>query len=115
APHFLSRVLAGGDECPASSISVLGRPLVLYNISKLALQNKINSIMVPEGFSQMAGIISTNYPSIQIDEYREGKTFIQGTDNLLEMPLNSVIIDSKMGGLVTDQIVYPWDLLRIIG
>ena len=115
APHFLNRVIAGGDECPASSISVLGRPLVLYNISKLALQNKIDSIMVPEGFSQMAGVISENYPSIQIDEYREGRTFIQGADNLLEMPLNSIIIDSNMGGLVTDQIVYPWDLLRIIG
>ena len=37
APHYLSKVIAGEDDCPASSISVLGKPLVLYNISKLAL------------------------------------------------------------------------------
>jgi len=115
APHYLSKVIACIDDCPASSISVLGRPLVLYNISKLALRSKIDSIMLPEGFSHMAGVISASYPSIQIDEYREGRTFVQGAGDLLELPLNSIIVDSGMGGLAADQIVYPWDLLRIMG
>jgi acetyltransferase-like isoleucine patch superfamily enzyme len=114
APHYLTKMIAGGDDCPASSISVLGRPLVLYNISKLASRSKIDSIMLPEGFSQMASVISASYPSIQIDEYREGRTFVKGAGDLLEMSLNSIIVDSGMGSLVTDQIVYPWDLLRIM-
>lgn len=114
-PHYLSKIIASEDDCPASSVSVMGRPLVLYNISKLAMRSKIDGIMLPEGFSRMAGVISASFPSIQVDEYKQGRTFVQTGRDMLEMPLNSIIVDSGMGDLVTDQIVYPWDLLRIMG
>jgi bifunctional UDP-N-acetylglucosamine pyrophosphorylase/glucosamine-1-phosphate N-acetyltransferase len=111
-PHYLSKVTAQ-DSCPACSFSVMGKPLVLYNIAKLASRKSIDSVLLPEGFSHAADVISANYPSMRIDEYKD-KTFIPATDDLLELPLNSVIVESEMGELVVDQIVYPWDLLRIM-
>jgi bifunctional UDP-N-acetylglucosamine pyrophosphorylase/glucosamine-1-phosphate N-acetyltransferase len=114
-PHYLSKVIDMKDDCPACSLSVLGKPLVLYNISKLVShRKKIESILLPEGFSRTADVISASYPSIQINEYRD-RAFVKADSELLEIPLNSLIIDSGMGDLVADQIIYPWDLLRIMG
>jgi len=112
--HYLSKIVASEDDCPASSVNVMGKPLVLYNISKLAMRSKIDGILVPEGFSRMAGVISASYPSIQVDEYKQDRTFVQAGKDTLEIPLNSIIMNSSIGTLVTDQIVYPWDLLRIM-
>ena len=57
--------------------------------------------------------ISTSYPSLQIDEYKD-RALIPATDDLLELQFNSIIVESEMGGVVTDQKAYPWDLLRIM-
>ena len=113
-PHYLSKVIDMKDDCPACSLNVLGKPLVLYNISKLVSHSKkIESILLPEGFSRTADVISASYPSIQINEYSE-RAFVKADSELLEIPLNSLIIDSGMVDLVADQIIYPWDLLRIM-
>jgi bifunctional UDP-N-acetylglucosamine pyrophosphorylase/glucosamine-1-phosphate N-acetyltransferase len=111
-PHHLSRVTAQ-DDCPACSFSVMGKPLLLYNIAKLASRKIIDGILLPEGFSHAASVISESYPSIRVEEYRD-RAFIPATRDLLELPLNSIIVESGMGELVADQIVYPWDLLRIM-
>jgi NDP-sugar pyrophosphorylase family protein len=110
-PHHLG--VAQGD-CPACSFSVMGKPLVLYNIAKLASRQSIDGVMFPQGFSRAASVISENYPLMKIDEYKDS-AFIPATSDLLELPLNSIIVESDMGDLVSDQIVYPWDLLRIMG
>jgi acetyltransferase-like isoleucine patch superfamily enzyme len=99
-------------ESPAYSLSVMGKPLVLYNIAKLASRKSIDEVLLPEGFSREAAVISTSYPSIKVDEYKD-RTFVPAGD-LLELPLNSIIVESGMGDLVADQIVHPWDLLRIM-
>ena len=57
--------------------------------------------------------ISTSYPSLQIDEYKD-RALIPATDDLLELQFNSIIVKSEMGGVVTDQKAYPWDLSRIM-
>jgi UDP-N-acetylglucosamine diphosphorylase / glucose-1-phosphate thymidylyltransferase / UDP-N-acetylgalactosamine diphosphorylase / glucosamine-1-phosphate N-acetyltransferase / galactosamine-1-phosphate N-acetyltransferase len=111
-PHHLS-VMAQGD-CPACSFSVMGKPLLLYNIAKIASRKSIDGILLPEGFSQAVSAISASYPSMRVDEYKD-RAFIPATGDLLELPLNSIIVESAMGDLVADQIVYPWDLLRIMG
>ena len=92
----------------------MGKPLVLYNIAKLASRKNIEGVLLPEGFGQAASDISANFPSMMVDEYKDGE-FIPATDDLLELPLNSIIVDSETGDLVVDQMVYPWDLLRILG
>ena len=113
APHHLASV-APGDDCTACSFRVMGRPLVLYNIAKLAVKSKIDCVMIPEGFSGTADAISASYPSIQVNEYRDRALVPAATGDLLEVPLNSVISESAMGDLVAEQIVYPWDVLRIM-
>jgi bifunctional UDP-N-acetylglucosamine pyrophosphorylase/glucosamine-1-phosphate N-acetyltransferase len=111
-PHHLSRVTAQ-DGCPACSFSVMGKPLLLYNIAKLASRKSIDGILLPEGFAHAASVISESYPSMRVEEYKD-RAFIPATRDLLELPLNSIIVESGMGELVADQIVYPWDLLRIM-
>jgi len=109
-PGYLSMT----EDCPASSFSIMGKPLLLYNIAKLASRKIIESVLIPEGFSLAASAISSSYPAIQVEEYKD-KTFIPTTGDLLELQLNSIIVESVMGDLVVDQIVHPWDLLRIMG
>ena len=92
--------------------SVMGKPLLLYNIGKLASRKSIDYVLIPEGFTHAASVISASYPSLRIDEYKD-RTLIP-TDDLFELQFNSIIVDSEMGGVVADQIVYPWDLLRIM-
>ena len=67
--------------------------------------------MLPRGHSETADLISTCYPSIKVQEY-EDRTFIPTSDDLLEIPLSSIITESDVGDLVANKIVYPWDLLR---
>src|SRR5688500_10334314 len=94
-PHHLG--MAPGD-CPACSFSVMGKPLVLYNIAKLASRKSIDCIMLPEGFPREASVISENYPLMKVDEYKD-RAFIPATGDLLELPLNSIIVESGMGDL----------------
>jgi NDP-sugar pyrophosphorylase family protein len=108
-PHHLSKMTAK-DSC---SFDFMGKPLVLYNIAKLASRKSIEGVLLPEGFTQAANVISANYPLMRVDEYKD-RAFIPATDDLLELPLNSIIVESEMGDLVADQMVYPWDLLRIM-
>jgi NDP-sugar pyrophosphorylase family protein len=108
-PHHLSEATTQ-DVC---SFSVMGKPLVLYNIAKLASHKNIDGILLPEGHTDTANIISASYPSMRIDEYKD-KAFISATGDLLDLPINSIIVESGMGDLVVDQMVYPWDLLRIM-
>ncbi|AFU57997.1 putative sugar-phosphate nucleotidyltransferase [Candidatus Nitrososphaera gargensis Ga9.2] len=109
APHHLSKMTTQ-DAC---SFSVMGKPLVLYNIAKLASRKSIDGVLFPEGYTHVANVISASYPSMRVDEYKD-KAFISATGDLLELPLNSIIVESSMGDLVADQMMYPWDLLRIM-
>lgn len=108
-PHHLNEVTSKDDW----SFSVMGKPLVLYNIAKLVSRKNVDGVMLPEGFARTANVISENYPSIRVDEYKD-RAFIPATGDLLELPLNSIIVESGVGDLVADQIMYPWDLLRIM-
>jgi NDP-sugar pyrophosphorylase family protein len=75
------------------------------------MHHQIDGIMLPHGHSETADLISTYYPSIKVQEY-EDRTFIPTNNDLLEVPLNSIIMESDVGELVANKIVYPWDLLR---
>ena len=112
APHHLSKLTAE-DDSQAFLFGVMGKPLVLYNIAKLASRKSIDCVLLPEGFTHMASVISASYPSLRIDEYKD-RALIPTTNELFELQFNSIIVESEMGGIVVDQIVYPWDLLRIM-
>ena len=50
-PHYLQSILDKKDDCPASSLKVFGRPLIVHNI--LIAQNilKIDTVSIPDAFS----------------------------------------------------------------
>ena len=91
----------------------MGKPLVLYNITKLASRKSIEGVLLPEGSTDEANAISASYPSMQVDEYKDS-AFIPGTDDVLELSLNSIFVESETGELMIHRLVYPWDLLRIM-
>jgi UDP-N-acetylglucosamine diphosphorylase / glucose-1-phosphate thymidylyltransferase / UDP-N-acetylgalactosamine diphosphorylase / glucosamine-1-phosphate N-acetyltransferase / galactosamine-1-phosphate N-acetyltransferase len=108
--NFLSDDLSGN---PYSSINFFGKPLVIYNIEKLTeAYGKIRRLSLPSGMPSLANMITNFFPDIQIDEYEDSS----GLTNVsaLKIPLNSVIIKSPEGQPAVSQIVYPWDILKVI-
>jgi NDP-sugar pyrophosphorylase family protein len=111
--HWLENIFYPMEECPASSLNIIGKPLIVYNIEKLLLGHKqIDHIMLPEGFSDTGDIVQNNFPFIQIDEYKSGSILTQ--DESLMVPLNSVVIKSKPDNHIIRFLVYPWDILQAI-
>ncbi|HEV2193183.1 MAG TPA: hypothetical protein VGR54_06150 [Nitrosopumilaceae archaeon] len=111
--HWLENTFYPMDDCPASSLNVIGKPLIVHNIKKLLLEHKqIDHIMLPEGFSHIANIIQRNFPFIQINEYKNGNALTQ--DQFLTIPLNSAVIKSESGNYIIRFLVYPWDVLKAV-
>ena len=106
---LLSDDLAGNSY---SSITILGRPLVIYNIEKLSqIFGKINRIFLPAGVSKLANEIAENFPEVQIDEYTDSSKD-KLRENALNIPLDSLVIKSPNGECATSHLVYPWDILK---
>ncbi len=109
--HWLDNTFFRTSDCPASSLNIIGKPLIVYNIENLLLEHKqIDHVMLPEGFSRTADIIQDNFSFIQINEYKADSILTQ--DESVIMPLNSVVIRSKPNNYVIRFLVYPWDVLR---
>lgn len=109
--HWLESIFYPMEECPASSLNIIGKPLIVYNIEKLLLEHKqIDHIMLPEGFSHTVDIIQDNFPFIQIDEYKNSSVLTQ--DEAITVPLNSVVIKLKPNNHIIRFLVYPWDILK---
>jgi len=101
-------------ECPASSLFVIGKPLIVYNVEKMLLENKsIDHIMLPEGFSRTVELLQTTFPFIQIDEYKNETKSLFNSDESLRIPINSAVLRSSSTGYVIKPIVFPWDVLKI--
>ena len=97
--HYLARILDEND-CPACSVSIMGKPLVVHNISK---------IFVPAEFHAVSDIIQENFPSIGIREYAIG-----GPDHdqqAMQLGMNAVVTETSIGDLIINEMVYPWDIL----
>lgn len=110
--HWLENTFYPMDNCPASSLNIMGKPLIVYNIEKLLLEHEqIDHIMLPEGFSHTTDIIQENFPSIQINEY---KNDVLAQDESITIPLNSVVIKSKPDNHIIRLLVYPWDVLKAV-
>jgi UDP-N-acetylglucosamine diphosphorylase / glucose-1-phosphate thymidylyltransferase / UDP-N-acetylgalactosamine diphosphorylase / glucosamine-1-phosphate N-acetyltransferase / galactosamine-1-phosphate N-acetyltransferase len=74
APHYLQSLLDRRDDCPASSLSIFGHPLIVHNI--LVVQNILNidTVSLPATFSTASTLIQNAFPTINVnelhDEYR---------------------------------------------
>ena len=95
---------------PYSSITLLGKPLLVYNLEKLIeVHANIRQLALPVGMPGVANQISQSFPDIQIDEYSDSSKF--DGDVALKIPLDSIIIRSPDGECAASRIMYPWDIL----
>jgi UDP-N-acetylglucosamine diphosphorylase / glucose-1-phosphate thymidylyltransferase / UDP-N-acetylgalactosamine diphosphorylase / glucosamine-1-phosphate N-acetyltransferase / galactosamine-1-phosphate N-acetyltransferase len=110
--HWIENLIADNGEF-LSSLSVLGKPLVVYNMEKMLLENPlIDHVVLPEEYSLVADLIQMQFPSIQIDEY-EKEVESSLLDECLRIPLNSAVLQSSTGCIIKP-IVYPWDILKVM-
>jgi carbonic anhydrase/acetyltransferase-like protein (isoleucine patch superfamily) len=95
-----------------SSISLLGKPLIIHNLEKLTeIFGKINRLFLPAGMSSTANKIAQVFPDIQIEESKD--ILRDSSDyNALSVPLNSVVVNSGEGQSAVWPLVYPWDILK---
>jgi carbonic anhydrase/acetyltransferase-like protein (isoleucine patch superfamily) len=127
--HHLESVTDKYD-CPASSLKLLGKPLIVRNVSIASNIHLIGTVMIPKEFPSALALVQDNFPSMNVEEYHDnseissiaidntinpsGKLTIRGNGESLELPLNSVLHYSRTGNLLIDSIVYPWDFLDMI-
>lgn len=109
------------DECPASSLLLLGQPLIVRNIRIAITELEINTVMIPERFRSAIKLIQDNFPTLDIQEYNNedtkgdyklesnnvssinsidgtattGRIKFTGSEEFLQLPLNVVLHYSK--------------------
>lgn len=108
-------------------LKIFDQPLIIWNINILDKIKKIDTILIPEKYSETYSKIKEQFPSIKVN-------FITGQEpNLsnisqtgpksvdiseleqIELSLNSVVYQSKeTHKIIIETIKYPWDYLRII-
>lgn len=99
-------------ECPASSLTLMGQPLLVRNISKIREAFDIKAIRMPGRLGEALDLIQSNFPSVTVQEYDGGEEEdergaaagrggavaaavdapLKWTDGELRVPLNSVIV-----------------------
>jgi acetyltransferase-like isoleucine patch superfamily enzyme len=111
-PHWIENLLAADGAPLASSLLLMGKPLIVYNIEKMLLEYPlVDHVFLPEGFSLIADLLQIRFPSIQIDEYKNESESI--SVECLRIPLNSAALQSN-ARYTFKPIVYPWDILKIM-
>jgi UDP-N-acetylglucosamine diphosphorylase / glucose-1-phosphate thymidylyltransferase / UDP-N-acetylgalactosamine diphosphorylase / glucosamine-1-phosphate N-acetyltransferase / galactosamine-1-phosphate N-acetyltransferase len=68
--HYLDSITSKND-CPASSLELMGKPLIVRNIKILEEFFKIDTIMLPSEFSSTSDLIQENFPSINLKEFSD--------------------------------------------
>jgi len=109
------------------SLKVLDRPLIIWNLNVLNKIKKIDTILIPEKYSETYLAIKEEFPSIKIESIKDedpnlSKTIQTGAKSLdfsqcdqLELDFNSVLFQSKeTKRLIINTIKYPWDYLKLI-
>jgi len=118
--HHLDSLLDREDECPASSLRILGFPLIIRNLLSLQKIFNIDTICIPNHFSIASRLIQDNFPALNLKEYCDDvpnittnstattddhlnhayntsnhiNIPIQGNTANLEIPINSLIHNS---------------------
>jgi bifunctional UDP-N-acetylglucosamine pyrophosphorylase/glucosamine-1-phosphate N-acetyltransferase len=107
-------------------LKILGDPLIIWNLKIIENLKKIDTILLPEKYSDILSLIQEQFPSIQVNsttdqELKSLDTLQSGRKNLdlskleqIEINLNSVVFQSKgTQELIIDDIKYPWDFLKL--
>jgi len=118
------------DQCPASSLKLLGQPLIVRNISTASSLLDIDTVMLPDTASSPINLLQEKFPSINIEKFNDNALIQDPSDSgvvicgneSIEIPINSLVRSSfstisngnKNNTLLIDSIVYPWDFLNAI-
>jgi NDP-sugar pyrophosphorylase family protein len=133
--------MSDSHDCPASSLKVLGQPLIVRNVEVACNVLDIDEVMIPDNFSNAATLIQDNFPSLDVQQFSDeienvanhkaSYSIIDRYDSLssnnnsnrlisnqkgkLDVPLNTFIDYSlERGSFLIDTIMYPWDFLYIM-
>jgi acetyltransferase-like isoleucine patch superfamily enzyme len=62
--------LVDENEIPATSLKVLGKPLIIRNIDIATKVLDVDTIRIPDEYSDVSQLIHDNFPSINVKEFR---------------------------------------------
>jgi UDP-N-acetylglucosamine diphosphorylase / glucose-1-phosphate thymidylyltransferase / UDP-N-acetylgalactosamine diphosphorylase / glucosamine-1-phosphate N-acetyltransferase / galactosamine-1-phosphate N-acetyltransferase len=61
------------NECPASSLKVLGEPLILRNINMAMKKLNFDKVLIPSGLKNALRIVQEAFPHIGVEEFSDEK------------------------------------------
>ena len=123
------------DTIFSLSAKLMGRHLIMRNIAKLNTVYDIKSIEIPADLDILNNLIHQYFPSIDVTLTKTKDTFqetinhnshsrnaslgseltrLKGPTSSIRIPSNSILHISAEGGLVIDEINYPWDFLKSV-
>lgn len=131
--HHLDSLLDREDECPASTLKILGFPLIIRNLLSLRKIFNIDTICIPNHFSTASRLIQDNFPALNLKEFCDdvpnrttnnistASDFlnhahngncqinipIQDNTDSLEIPINSLIHNSSSSSTGYDYLNNP--------
>jgi UDP-N-acetylglucosamine diphosphorylase / glucose-1-phosphate thymidylyltransferase / UDP-N-acetylgalactosamine diphosphorylase / glucosamine-1-phosphate N-acetyltransferase / galactosamine-1-phosphate N-acetyltransferase len=59
------------NECPASSLKVLGEPLILRNINMARKKLNFDKVLIPNGLHNALRIVREAFPHIDVEEFND--------------------------------------------
>jgi len=108
-------------------LKIFDHPLIIWNIKLIDQINKVDTVVIPEKYSETCSLIQKEFPSIKVKYMKENETPLSTTSenvsgNLdlskldsVNLNLNSILYQSKENQkLFLDNIEYPWDYLRLL-
>jgi acetyltransferase-like isoleucine patch superfamily enzyme len=127
------------NECLASSLKVLGEPLILRNINMVRKKLNFDKVLIPNGLHNALRIVQEAFPQVDVEEFSDEKdnrrynnnrengttassqyplhtkVIIGGTYEDFEIPLNACLHYSEnTESLSMEYIIYPWDFLNLV-
>ena len=124
-PHNLQSI--SSHDSVGLSLKLFDQPLIIWNINLIDKINKIDTILIPEKYSETYLMIKERFPTIQVN-YAPAKsthlseamqTATKKSDfsklDQMELNLNSIVYQLKeTQEIIIDTIQYPWDYLKVI-
>ena len=109
------------------SLKLFDQPLIIWNINLIDKINKIDTILIPEKYSETYSIVKEQFPTIQVNyaptkptplseamQIATKKSEFSKLDQM-ELNLNSIVYQSKeTQEIIIDTMQYPWDYLKAI-
>ncbi len=110
--HRLQSLLDSEEECPASSLKLLGHPLIVRNVMTAKSILKIDTICIPDKFPSASTLVQDSFPSLNVNEFCDNEDLFEknipavgnqysnycltipiknDNNNNFEVPINSLI------------------------